>query len=39
LPVHDKPARVEHGQIAGRLDMQVPGATTMSMPRREWFAA
>jgi hypothetical protein len=39
LPVHDKPAKVERGQIVGRLDMQVPGATTQSVPRREWFAA
>ena len=39
LPVHDKPARVEHGAIVGRLDMQVPGSTVQSMPRREWFAA
>jgi glyoxylase-like metal-dependent hydrolase (beta-lactamase superfamily II) len=39
LPVHDKPAKVERGQIVGRLDMQVPGATTQSLPRREWFAA
>lgn len=39
LPVHDKPARVERGQIVGRLDMQVPGPTTQSLPRREWFAA
>ena len=39
LPVHDKPARVEHGAIVGRLDMQVPGSTVQSMPRREWVAA
>jgi len=39
LPVHDKPARVEGGAIVGRLDMQVPGSTVQSMPRREWFAA
>jgi glyoxylase-like metal-dependent hydrolase (beta-lactamase superfamily II) len=39
LPVHDKPAKVERGQVVGRLDMQVPGPTTQSLPRREWFAA
>jgi hypothetical protein len=39
LPVHDKPAKVEDGAIVGRLDMQVPGSTVQSMPRREWFAA
>jgi glyoxylase-like metal-dependent hydrolase (beta-lactamase superfamily II) len=39
LPVHDKPAKVEQGAIVGRLDMQVPGSTVQSMPRREWFAA
>jgi hypothetical protein len=39
LPVHDKPAKVEEGAIVGRLDMQVPGSTVQSMPRREWFAA
>ena len=25
LPVHDKPAKIEHGQVVGRLDMAVPG--------------
>jgi glyoxylase-like metal-dependent hydrolase (beta-lactamase superfamily II) len=39
LPVHDKPAKVERGQVVGRLDMQVPGPITQSLPRREWFAA
>ncbi len=39
LPVHDKPAKVEQGAVVGRLDMQVPGSTVQSMPRREWFAA
>jgi glyoxylase-like metal-dependent hydrolase (beta-lactamase superfamily II) len=39
LPVHDKPAKVEEGMVVSRLDMQVPGSTVQSMPRREWFAA
>jgi glyoxylase-like metal-dependent hydrolase (beta-lactamase superfamily II) len=39
LPVHDKPAKVEDGMVVSRLDMQVPGSTVQSMPRREWFAA
>jgi glyoxylase-like metal-dependent hydrolase (beta-lactamase superfamily II) len=39
LPVHDKPAKVEGGQVVGRLDMQVPGPTTQSVPRRDWFPA
>ncbi|WP_137128400.1 MBL fold metallo-hydrolase [Roseomonas sp. HF4] len=39
LPVHDKPARIEGGQVIGRLDMQVPGPITQSVPRRDWFPA
>ncbi len=39
LPVHDKPAKIEGGQVVGRLDMQVPGPITQSVPRREWFPA
>jgi hypothetical protein len=39
LPVHDKPARIEGGQVVGRLDMQVPGPTAQSVPRRDWFPA
>jgi glyoxylase-like metal-dependent hydrolase (beta-lactamase superfamily II) len=39
LPVHDKPARIEGGQVVGRLDMQVPGPITQSVPRRDWFPA
>ncbi len=37
LPVHDKPAKVEHGRIVGRLEQQVPGPITESLPRRDWF--
>jgi glyoxylase-like metal-dependent hydrolase (beta-lactamase superfamily II) len=39
LPVHDKPARIEGGQVVGRLDLQVPGPITQSVPRRDWFPA
>ena len=37
LPVHDKPARIERGQVVGRLDMVVPGPITQSVARRDWF--
>lgn len=37
LPVHDKPAKVEHGQIVGRLDWSVPGPVAQTVPRRDWF--
>jgi glyoxylase-like metal-dependent hydrolase (beta-lactamase superfamily II) len=39
LPVHDKPAKIEGGQVVGRMDMQVPGSVTQSVPRRDWFPA
>ncbi|TKT76212.1 N-acyl homoserine lactonase family protein [Aquamicrobium sp. LC103] len=39
LPVHDKPAKVENGQVVGRLDMAVPGPVSQSVPRRNWFPA
>ena len=39
LPVHDKPAKIEGGQVVGRLEMQVPGPIIQSVPRREWFPA
>ncbi len=39
LPVHDKPAKIEGGQVVGRLDMQVPGPITQSVARRDWFPA
>jgi glyoxylase-like metal-dependent hydrolase (beta-lactamase superfamily II) len=39
LPVHDKPAKVEQGQIVGRLDMAVPGPVTQTVRRRSWFPA
>ena len=37
LPVHDKPAKIERGQVVGRLDMQVPGPVTQTVARRDWF--
>jgi len=37
LPVHDKPAMIERGQVVGRLDMVVPGPITQSVARRDWF--
>jgi glyoxylase-like metal-dependent hydrolase (beta-lactamase superfamily II) len=37
LPVHDKPAKIESGQVVGRLDMQVPGPVTQTVARRDWF--
>jgi glyoxylase-like metal-dependent hydrolase (beta-lactamase superfamily II) len=39
LPVHDKPAKVEQGQVVGRLDMAVPGPITQTVRRRNWFPA
>jgi glyoxylase-like metal-dependent hydrolase (beta-lactamase superfamily II) len=39
LPVHDKPAKIEGGQVVGRLEMQVPGPIIQSVPRRDWFPA
>jgi glyoxylase-like metal-dependent hydrolase (beta-lactamase superfamily II) len=37
LMVHDKPAKLVDKQIAGRLDMQVPGPMVSSLPKRNWF--
>lgn len=39
LPVHDKPAKIENGQVVGRLDWAVPGPISQSVPRRNWFPA
>lgn len=39
LPVHDKPAKVENGQVVGRLDMAVPGPVSQTVMRRNWFPA
>ena len=39
LPVHDRPAKVEHGQIVARLHDVVPGPIVQSLPPRNWFPA
>jgi glyoxylase-like metal-dependent hydrolase (beta-lactamase superfamily II) len=39
LPVHDRPAKIEGGQVVGRLHDSVPGAITQSVPKRNWFPA
>lgn len=37
LPIHDKPAMIEHQQVVGRLEMQVPGPISQTLPKRNWF--
>jgi len=37
LPIHDKPAMIEHQQVIGRLEMQVPGPISQTLPKRNWF--
>ncbi len=32
LPVHDKPAKIERGQVIGRMDMAVPGPVSQTVP-------
>jgi glyoxylase-like metal-dependent hydrolase (beta-lactamase superfamily II) len=39
LPVHDRPALIEAGQVVGRLQDAVPGPVVQSLPRRNWFPA
>jgi glyoxylase-like metal-dependent hydrolase (beta-lactamase superfamily II) len=39
LPVHDRPAKIEVGQVVARLQDSVPGPTTQSLPPRNWFPA
>jgi hypothetical protein len=39
LPVHDKPAKIDRGQVVGRMDMAIPGPVSQSVPRRDWFPA
>jgi glyoxylase-like metal-dependent hydrolase (beta-lactamase superfamily II) len=39
LPVHDKPARIERGQVVGRMDMAIPGPVSQTVRRRDWFPA
>jgi glyoxylase-like metal-dependent hydrolase (beta-lactamase superfamily II) len=37
LPVHDRPAKVEHGAVVARLGDAVPGPTVQSVAKRNWF--
>src|SRR4030095_6626584 len=39
LRVHDRPAKVEHGFVTGRMQDQVPGPVVQSLPKRNWFPA
>jgi glyoxylase-like metal-dependent hydrolase (beta-lactamase superfamily II) len=39
LPVHDRPALIEAGNVVGRLQDSVPGPVVQSLPRRQWFPA
>lgn len=39
LPVHDRGAVIENGQVVGRLGMTCPGPVTETLPRRNWFPA
>jgi hypothetical protein len=39
LPIHDRPAMIEAGQVVGRLQDSVPGPIVQSLPKRQWFAA
>ncbi|MFY9349022.1 MAG: N-acyl homoserine lactonase family protein [Sphingobium sp.] len=38
LPMHDRPAVVDGGQVIGRLHDQVPGPIIGALPKRQWFA-
>ncbi len=37
LPIHDKPALIEDQQVVGRLEQQIPGPVSQSLPKRNWF--
>lgn len=37
LPIHDHGAKIEHGQVVGRLGMTTPGPITETVARRDWF--
>lgn len=39
LPIHDRPARIAHQRVVGRMDMAVPGPMVESLPDRAWFPA
>ena len=37
LQFHDRPAVIEHQQVAGRIEGQIPGPVSQPYPRRNWF--
>ena len=37
LPIHDRPALIEHQQVIGRLEGEIPGPVTQTVARRNWF--
>ncbi len=37
LPIHDRPAMIENGQVVARLGMTVPGPSVETLPKRDWF--
>ena len=39
LPVHDRGAVIENGQVVGRLGTACPGPVTETLPARAWFPA
>ena len=39
LPVHDRPAKIEHSFVVGRMHDQVPGPVVQSLPKRNWVPA
>ncbi len=39
LPVHDRGAKIQNGQVVGRLGMTCPGPITETLPARQWFPA
>ncbi|MGF1554491.1 MAG: N-acyl homoserine lactonase family protein [Paracoccaceae bacterium] len=39
LPIHDQGAKIEHGQVVGRLGQTCPGPLRETLPERHWFAA
>ena len=39
LPVHDRPAKIEHSMVVGRMHDAVPGPMVQTLPKRNWFPA
>jgi glyoxylase-like metal-dependent hydrolase (beta-lactamase superfamily II) len=39
LPVHDRPAKIEHSMVVGRMHDVVPGPMVQTLPKRNWFPA